>query len=163
MVLMTGQPRILFAMSRDGLISPWISKVHPKYHTPYRSTILTGIFVAIFAGILPVGVAGEMTSIGTLFAFVLVCIGVIVLRARHPELHRSFRAPWNPIVPAFGALVCFAMMCGLSWHTWLRFVAWLAIGMVMYFAYGKDHARLATPKASPAVGPNPTTPSPELP
>jgi APA family basic amino acid/polyamine antiporter len=144
LVLMMGQPRIFFAMSRDGLISPWISQVHPVFHTPYRSTILTGVFVMICAGVIPIGVAGELTSIGTLFAFVLVCLGVLVLRYKRPDLKRNFRAPFVPYVPVAGALICLAMMAGLGGYTWLRFVVWLIIGLVLYFTYGRNHALVAT-------------------
>jgi len=143
LVLLMGQPRIFFAMSRDGLLATSVSKVHPRFHTPYRSTIITGIFVAIFAGTIPIEIAGDLTSIGTLFAFVLVCLGVVVLRKTRPDLKRSFRAPLSPVLPVLGALICFSMMMGLDFWTWVRFLGWMAIGLVVYFLYGRKNSRLA--------------------
>ncbi|MCB9709047.1 MAG: amino acid permease [Myxococcales bacterium] len=144
-VMLLAQPRIFFAMSRDGLISPWIAKVHPTLHTPYRATLITGIIVMVLAGLLPISASGEMTSIGTLFAFMIVCVGVIILRVTEPNIPRGFRAPWSPYLPALGALVCFVMMCGLEAATWIRFVGWMAIGMVIYFRFGRRHSRLNSP------------------
>ncbi|MCB9667596.1 MAG: amino acid permease [Myxococcales bacterium] len=139
-VMMTGQPRVFFAMSRDGLLSPWIAKVHGRFHTPYRATLITGAVVALGAGTLSIQVAGEMTSIGTLFAFVVVCVGVIVLRRTRPDLRRGFKAPWNPFVPAAGALLCFTMMCGLEFATWVRFLGWMVVGLVIYVLYGRHYS-----------------------
>jgi APA family basic amino acid/polyamine antiporter len=142
MVMMTGQPRVFFAMSRDGLLSPWIAKIHPRFHTPARATVVTGTVVALGAGTLSIEVAGEMTSIGTLFAFVVVCLGVMVLRRTRPDLKRGFTAPWSPLVPSAGALICFAMMCGLELATWIRFIGWMVVGLVIYLAYGRRHSRI---------------------
>src|SRR5262249_51723439 len=143
LVMMMGQPRVFFAMSRDGLVSAWISRVHPRVKPPYRSTIITGIFVAVFAGTIPIHIAGELTSIGTLFAFVLVCIGVVVLRYTRPDLPRAFRAPGSPVLPVLGAACCLLMMVFLDKWTWLRFVVWLVVGPVLYFTYGRINSRLA--------------------
>ena len=142
MVMMTGQPRVFFAISRDGLLSPWVSKIHPKFQTPARATVITGIVVALGAGTLSIEIAGEMTSIGTLFAFVVVCLGVIVLRRTRPDLRRGFTTPWNPVVPILGAIICFIMMCGLDLATWIRFIGWLFIGLIVYMTYGRHHSRL---------------------
>jgi APA family basic amino acid/polyamine antiporter len=155
MVMMMGQPRVFFAMSRDGLLPASISKVHPKFRTPYRSTILTGIFVALCASTMNVDQAGELTSIGTLFAFVLVCLGVVALRVIDPKRVRPFRAPGSPVIPVLGALFCLLMMAGLPLHTWARFIGWLVIGLVVYGSYGMKHSVLRRrdfklPPADPA-------------
>ena len=144
LVFQLGQPRILFSMSRDGLLPPSFSKVHPKYRTPYVPTILTGVFVAFFAAIANISEAAELTNIGTLFAFVLVCIGVLVLRVKEPDAKRGFRTPLVPFVPIMGILFCVYLMLGLPEITWLRFVIWLAIGLIIYFMYGRWHSRLRT-------------------
>ena len=148
LVFQMGQPRIFFSMSRDGLLPPSFSKVHPKYRTPYVTTILTGVFVAFFAAIANISEAAELTNIGTLFAFVLVCAGVLVLRVKEPDAKRGFRTPLVPFVPIMGILFCIYLMLGLPEITWLRFVIWLAIGLVIYFMYGRWHSKL---RAEPAV------------
>ncbi|HQT91615.1 MAG TPA: amino acid permease, partial [Candidatus Kryptobacter bacterium] len=142
LVFQMGQPRIFFSMSRDGLLPPSFSKVHPKYRTPYVTRILTGVFVAFFAAIANISEAAEVTNIGTLFAFVLVCIGVLVLRVKEPDAKRGFRTPLVPFVPIMGILFCVYLMLGLPTITWLRFVIWLAIGLVIYFMYGRWHSKL---------------------
>ena len=142
LVLMLGQSRVFFAVARDGLLPPAFSKIHPKYRTPYLPTTLTGIAVAIAAGFLPIDDLGEMTSIGTLFAFVLVCIGVWILRRAEPELRRPFRTPLVPIVPALGAFFCLYLMASLREATWIRLIVWLAIGLIIYFSYGRFHSRV---------------------
>ncbi|MGY1727461.1 amino acid permease [Geodermatophilus sp. SYSU D01062] len=143
MILMLGQSRVLFAMSRDHLLPPAMAAVHPRYGTPYRITIGTGIVVALLAGFLPLGTLAELVNIGTLFAFVLVSIAVIVLRRTRPDLHRSFRVPLVPLVPILSALACFYLMLNLPADTWLRFAIWMVLGFVLYFAYGRRHSRLA--------------------
>jgi APA family basic amino acid/polyamine antiporter len=148
LVMLMGQPRIFFAMSRDGLLWPWISKVHPRFRTPYISQILTGIVVAGFAGFIDIGTAAELCNIGTLFAFAIVCGGVVVLRKTHPELRRTFRCPLVPLIPLLGVAFCACLMLSLPKITWIRFVVWLLVGLAIYFYYGIRHSRLAV-KRSP--------------
>jgi APA family basic amino acid/polyamine antiporter len=141
-VFQMGQPRIFFSMARDGLLPAWAAKVHPKYRTPHITTILTGAFVGIFAGLANIDEIVQLTNIGTLFAFVLVAAGIIILRRTDPERHRPFRTPLVPIVPALAILSCAYLMFELPWETWLRFFVWLAIGMVIYLLYGVRHSAL---------------------
>ena len=145
-VMLMGQPRILFSMSRDGLIPAWLCRIHPRFRTPYIAQILTGCVVASFAGFIDIGTAAELCNIGTLFAFALVCGGVVVLRRTHPELRRSFRCPMVPLVPLLGVFTCSWLMLSLPKITWFRFVAWLLAGLTVYFYYGIRHSRLAAPK-----------------
>jgi APA family basic amino acid/polyamine antiporter len=142
LVMLMGQPRIFFSMSRDGLLPPVFSKVHPKFKTPYVTTILTGAVAAVVAGLFPIGILGELVSIGTLLAFVIVCVGIIVLRRTRPEMHRPFRTPWVPLVPILGALICLAQMAALPLDTWMRLLIWMAIGVLIYFTYGRKHSHL---------------------
>lgn len=143
LVLYYGLTRIIFAMSRDGLLSPFFSEVHPTTHTPVRVIVLCGVIMAFIAGFIPLGELAELVNIGTLAAFVLVCLGVIVLRARQPHLHRPFKNPLNPLFPALGMLSCGALMTFLPETTWMRFVVWLVIGLIVYFTYSIRHSRLA--------------------
>src|SRR5712692_4046919 len=143
-VMLLGQIRVFYAMSRDGLLSPWLSAVHPRYGTPHHATLVTGITVAILAGVVPIGVAAELTNIGTLFAFTLVCGAVLVLRRIRPELKRPFRTPFVPVVPVLGMLACLGIMSFLPAITWLGFVSWMLFGLVLYFVYGYRHSRQAT-------------------
>ena len=145
LVMLMGQPRIFYAMSRDGLLPPVFGKVHPRYQTPYVATIITGIVAAIIAGIFPIGLLGELVSIGTLLAFVIVCGGIIVLRRNRPELHRPFRTPLVPLVPILGIVVCVGMMAFLPIDTWIRLAVWMAIGIAIYFGYGRTHSRVRNP------------------
>ena len=147
LVMLMGQPRIFFSMSRDGLLPPVFGKVHPRFQTPYVTTILTGVVAAVLAGFFPIDLLGELVSIGTLFAFVLVSAGVIVLRYQRPDIHRPFRTPLVPIVPGLGILVCGYLMFGLPWDTWLRLIIWLVIGLVVYFLYGRHHSRVSNATA----------------
>jgi APA family basic amino acid/polyamine antiporter len=140
LVMLLGQSRVFYSMSRDGLLGHWASAVHPKFRTPYLSTIFTGIAVAMATGILPLQLLGQLVNIGTLLAFVLVCIGVLVLRKSRPDLRRPFRAPWVPFVPIMGVLCCLGLMATLPGDTWLRLIVWLVIGLVIYFGYGRHHS-----------------------
>jgi APA family basic amino acid/polyamine antiporter len=147
LVMLLGQSRVFFSMSRDGLLPRIFSDIHPRYFTPYRSNMLFMVFVSVFSAFAPIEVVGEMTSIGTLFAFVLVCGGVIVMRRTHPDHPRPFRTPLVPLVPILGILVNFALMFGLGWTNWLRLFIWLAIGLVIYFTYSRTHSHLRKPPA----------------
>ena len=142
LVMLLGQSRVFYSMSRDGLVPKIFSDVHPKFRTPWKSNMLFFVFTSLFAGFLPESIVGEMTSIGTLFAFILVCAGVWILRRRRPELHRAFRVPAVPVVCTLGILTCGAMIYGLGWTNWVRLGVWLAIGLVLYFAYGRSHSLL---------------------
>jgi APA family basic amino acid/polyamine antiporter len=142
LVFQLGQPRILMAMSRDGLLGRSFSRIHPKYRTPHVTTILTGIFVALFAAVANIDEIVQLTNIGTLFAFVLVCTGILVLRYREPNRPRAFRVPLVPWTPLLGIAMCIVLMAGLPLLTWLRFFGWLAAGMVIYVLYGIRRSRL---------------------
>ncbi len=142
LVMLLGQSRVFFSMSCDGLLPKWAGAVHPRFRTPWISSITVGIFVAIFASLIPIGILGELVSIGTLLAFVIVCAGVWILRVRRPDLPRPFKTPWVPFVPIMGILVAGLMMVSLPLSTWLRLIIWLAIGMVIYFGYGRHHSRV---------------------
>ena len=146
LVMLLGQPRIFYSMSKDGLLPPAFSKVHKRFKTPHVSTIVTGIAAVILSGILPINILGELVSIGTLLALVIVCVGIIFLRYRRPELHRPFRTPWVPFVPALGAGICLLQMFSLPLDTWLRLIIWLAIGLAIYFTYGISHSVLRKSK-----------------
>jgi APA family basic amino acid/polyamine antiporter len=145
MILMLGQSRVLFAMSRDRLLPPRLAAVHPRYGTPYKITLITGVIVAVLAGFIPLSTLAELVNIGTLFAFVLVSIGVIILRRTRPDLQRSFRVPGVPVIPVLSVLACLYLMLNLPGETWLRFGVWMVIGVVLYFTYGRRHSRFNTP------------------
>jgi APA family basic amino acid/polyamine antiporter len=155
LVMLLGQSRVFFSMSRDGLLPEWAGRVHPRFRTPYISSITVGVFVAIFASLIPIGILGELVSIGTLLAFVIVCAGVWLMRRRRPELHRPFTTPWVPFTPIMGILVSGLMMVSLPGDTWLRLVIWLVIGMAVYFFYGRHHSRVQMARREP-VGKPPT-------
>jgi APA family basic amino acid/polyamine antiporter len=142
LVDLLGQSRVFFSMSKDGLLPKLFSEVHSKFRTPWKSNILLCAFISIFAAFVPIKVVGEMTSIGTLLAFVMVCAGVLILRKQQPDVHRPFKTPFVPLVPILGILTCFAMMTFLPGDTWLRLIIWLAIGLVIYFTYGKKNSVL---------------------
>ncbi|MFA6539987.1 MAG: amino acid permease [Bacteroidota bacterium] len=146
LVMLLGQPRIFFSMANDGLLPASFSKVHPKFKTPYITTILTGSVAAIVAGLFPIGILGELVSIGTLLAFVIVCIGIIVLRRKRPDLHRPFKTPMVPLIPILGALICLAQMYALPTDTWIRLFLWMAIGFAIYFGYSRKHSKLNASK-----------------
>jgi len=153
LVMMLGQTRVFWTMSRDGLLPGFVSRVHPRFQTPWVITIVTGIIVAIFGGILPVGDAGNLCNIGTLLAFVIVSIGVLVLRVREPDLPRRFKTPLVWVVAPLGALSSLGLMLGLPLETWLRLLIWFAIGMVIYFTFSVRNSKLATP--APVGSPQP--------
>lgn len=146
LVMMLGQTRVFFAMSRDGLL-PWFSQVHKTFSTPHIATTVTGVFVALCGGFMPMSLVGELVSIGTLLAFVLVCVGVLVLRVTQPKLERPFKVPGAWVVAPLGAVACLWVMTGLPHDTWLRLIVWLAIGFVVYFGYGRKHSKLRKKKA----------------
>ena len=145
LVMLLGQSRVFFSMSRDGLVPKIFSDVHRKFRTPYKSNVLFFVFTGIFAAFIPEDVVGEMTSIGTLFAFILVCAGVWIMRVRNPELERGFRVPAAPLVATLGIITCGAMIYGLGWTNWMRLLVWLVIGLIFYFSYGKHHSRINAP------------------
>lgn len=151
LVMLLGQSRVFFSMSRDGLLPRWAGSVHPRFRTPWLSTLLVGGFVALFSALIPIGVLGQLVSIGTLLAFVIVCAGVWVLRVRQPQLPRPFRAPWVPFVPLMGIAISFLMMASLPLDTWIRLLVWLVLGFAVYFGYGRRHSRVG---ACPPTGPD---------
>jgi APA family basic amino acid/polyamine antiporter len=142
LVMLYGQSRVFFSMSQDGLVPKVFSDPHPKYKTPWKSNMLFFVFTALFAAFIPEDIVGEMTSIGTLFAFILVCAGVWILRVKRPDLPRQFKVWALPLVSILGILVCGAMIIGLGWTNWARLGVWLFIGLILYFTYGKRHSRL---------------------
>lgn len=158
MILFMGQTRVGFAMARDGLLPSWLAKTNPRFGTPYRFTILTGIIIAIIAAFVPLSTLADLVNIGTLSAFVLVSIGVIVLRRTRPDLERPFRVPWVPVLPIIAAIICFYLMLNLSLETWIRFVVWLIIGLVVYWFYGRKHSRAGRVEPDVAAGTNATRP-----
>ena len=143
LVQLLGQTRIFYSMSRDGLLPKVFGAVHPRYRTPHISTAITGVIVSIAAGLVPINVLGQLVSMGTLLAFVLVCIGILILRRTSPDIPRPFRTPGLPWVPIAGALICLVQMVSLPLATWARLVIWLAIGLVIYFSYSRQGAAVA--------------------
>ena len=148
LVMLLGQSRVFYSMSHDGLVPPVFSEIHPKYRTPYKSNMLFFVFTSLFAAFVPVDIVGEMTSIGTLFAFILVCAGVWIMRRRRPDLERGFTVPALPLVAISGIVVCAAMIYGLGWTNWLRLGGWLVIGLVIYMGYGRTHSRLESSRSA---------------
>jgi APA family basic amino acid/polyamine antiporter len=144
LVMLLGQSRVFYSMAKDGLVPPIFSDVHPAYRTPWKSNILFFVFTAAFGAFVPGDIVGEMTSIGTLFAFILVSAGVWIMRVKRPDLPRGFKVPALPLVSIAGILTCAAMIYGLGWTNWLRLAAWLVVGMVIYFAYSVHHSKLQT-------------------
>ncbi|HET7503548.1 MAG TPA: amino acid permease, partial [Kofleriaceae bacterium] len=142
LVMLMGQSRVFFSMSRDGLVPKAFSDVHSKYRTPYKSNLLFFVFVGAFAAFVPEEIVGQMTSIGTLFAFVLVCAGVWILRVRDPKTPRQFKTPFMPVVPILGIAANTLMIFGLGWPNWSRLAVWLIIGLTIYFTYGQKHSKL---------------------
>ncbi len=143
MVVMTmGQPRVFYSMSKDGLLPAWAAKIHPKYQTPHITTAITGVIVAILAGFVPISLLGELVSIGTLFAFVIVGVGIIILRSSNPSLHRPFKVPLSPFIPIATVLSAAYLMNSLPLDTWIRLIVWMSIGLVIYFAYSYNHSKI---------------------
>jgi APA family basic amino acid/polyamine antiporter len=144
LVMLLGQARVFYSMSRDGLLWPWVSRVHPRFRTPWVTQAIVGVFAAAFAGAFPIALLGELVNIGTLLAFVLVCLGIIVLRRTRPDLHRPFKTPFVPVVPILGAVMCLGLMFTLPFETWIRLGLWMLLGLGIYFGYGRRHSTLAT-------------------
>jgi APA family basic amino acid/polyamine antiporter len=142
LVMMMAQPRIFMAMAKDGLLPQWAARVHPRYNTPHVSTLVTGAVVALAAGLTPISTLGELVNIGTLMAFVIVSLGIVLLRRTRPDLPRPFRMPLVPFLPILSAVVSLLLMAGLPRATWERLIIWLALGVVFYFLYGYRHSRL---------------------
>jgi APA family basic amino acid/polyamine antiporter len=146
LVMLLGQSRVFFSMSRDGLLPKVFSDIHPRFLTPWRCNLIFMIFVSLFSGFLPISKLGHMTSIGTLLAFVIVCVGVVVMRKTNPDAPRPYRTPLVPIVPFLGVAACLVMMVSLDWETWVRLVVWLVIGLAIYFGYSTKHSHLRQPR-----------------
>jgi len=142
LAMLMGQSRVFYAMGKDGLLPGYFAKLHPKFNTPYKANLAIMVLVGLFSAFIPGNVVGHMSSIGTLFAFILVCLSVIILRKREPNLERQFRTPFVPVVPLLGIAFCSAMVYGLGWANWLRLFAWLILGFAIYFYYGKKHSKL---------------------
>ncbi len=159
LVMLMGQPRIFYTMARDGLLPDVFSKVHPRFRTPYITTIVTGLTAALIAGFFPIALLGELVSIGTLLAFVIVCGGVWYLRVHEPDRERPFRTPWVPFVPIMGILVCGFMMWFLPIDTWVRLIVWMLIGLVIYFVYGRSHSVLRRTGHGATIGPEAPEPT----
>lgn len=142
LVDLLGQSRVFYSMSKDGLLPPVFAQLHPRFYTPFTSNLVLCVFISLFAGLVPISVVGEMTSIGTLLAFVMVCVGVLVLRKTQPDAPRAFKTPFVPVVPILGILTCLLMMVSLPAGTWIRLAVWLLIGLAIYFGYGRHHSKL---------------------
>jgi len=149
LVGMLAQSRIFYTMANDGLLPPWVGRIHPRFRTPHITTIVTGLVMAVIAGTTPIAVLGELVSMGTLLTFVIVCAGVIILRRTQPDLARPFRTPWSPVVPLLGVATCAYLMSGLPGDTWLRLLLWMGAGLVVYVAYGRRHSKAQGARTDP--------------
>jgi APA family basic amino acid/polyamine antiporter len=143
LVMLLGQPRIFYTMAKDGLLPKSFSRVHPRFRTPYVTTIITGIVACFIAGLLPIHILSELVSIGTLLAFTIVCLSIIVLRKKRPDVARPFKTPLVPLVPIAGAAICLLQMFSLPWETWERLIVWMVIGLLIYFLYSRKNSKLA--------------------
>jgi len=148
LVMLLGQSRVFYSMAHDGLLWKWAGEIHPRFRTPYKSTAVVGLGAAIFGSLVPIGSLGQMVSIGTLLAFVIVCAAVLILRVRRPDLNRPFRTPFVPVVPILGIIVSLGLMASLNAITWVRLVVWLVIGLVIYFTYSVKHSKVRNSKGS---------------
>ena len=142
LVMAYGQTRVIYAMSRDGLLPKRLSTVHPRFHTPFFATWLVGIVFGLIAAVVPLNILTELINIGTLAAFSLVAIAVVILRKKRPDLKRAFRCPGVPVIPALAVIFCVMLMTYLSWHTWVAFIIWMAIGLLIYFGYARKHSAM---------------------
>jgi APA family basic amino acid/polyamine antiporter len=149
--MMLAQPRIFLAMGNDGLLPAWTRTIHPRFRTPHVSTLVTGVVVALAAGFTGIGTLGNLVSIGTLMAFVIVSLGIIVLRSARPDLPRPFRVPLSPYIPLASAIVSAGLMLSLPWETWERLIIWMVIGVIVYFAYGFRRSRIRTAPSPEAI------------
>jgi APA family basic amino acid/polyamine antiporter len=147
--MMMGQPRIFYSMSKDGLLPAKFSSVHPRFHTPWLATVLTGFLAMLVAGLFPIELLGKLVNIGTLLAFAIVCAGIFVLRFTHPEIPRPFRTPLFWLVSPLGAGACIFLMCRLQLDTWVRLIVWMAIGFAIYFGYSRRHSKVGLETPSP--------------
>jgi APA family basic amino acid/polyamine antiporter len=147
LVMLLGQSRVFYSMSRDGLLWKWAGEIHPRFRTPWKSSIIVGFFVAIFGALIPIGILGELVSIGTLLAFIIVSAGVWILRRRRPDLHRPFKTPWIPFTPIMAILISLFMMASLPADTWIRLILWLIVGLVLYWTYGRHHSKVGLERA----------------
>jgi basic amino acid/polyamine antiporter, APA family len=150
-VMVMGQPRVFYSMAKDGLLPAWAAKIHPKYQTPHITTAITGAIVAILAGFVPINLLGELVSIGTLFAFVIVGTGIIILRSSNPALNRPFKVPFSPFIPIATVVSAAYLMNSLPLDTWIRLIVWMSIGLVIYFAYSYKHSNLRIGEAQNGV------------
>ncbi|MGH9524841.1 MAG: amino acid permease [Terriglobales bacterium] len=153
LVMLLGQSRVFYSMAHDGLLWKWAGEIHPKFRTPWKSTAITGICVAFIGSLVPIGDLGQMVSIGTLMAFVIVCAGIWMMRRKRPDAPRPFRTPWVPFVPIMGIIIALLLMLALNFATWIRLVVWLIIGMVVYFSYGQKHSKVQLGTSAPVEGP----------
>jgi APA family basic amino acid/polyamine antiporter len=152
LVGMLAQSRIFYTMANDGLLPPWVARIHPRFRTPHLTTMAIGLVMAVIAGTTPISVLGELVSMGTLLTFVIVCAGVIILRRTRPDLARPFRTPGSPLVPLLGAATCAYLMSGLPGDTWLRLLLWMGAGLVVYFSYSRARSKAQRARAASAAG-----------